>query len=534
MPLMRLFAAILSLVMIGAACTAPDDTADTTVPPPTTAGETTTSTAGTTTTLAPIQTDGIPVILDYSPTVSDVGALLYLLNHPDVDVLAVTLPVAGEAACDLGAEVTLGILALADQSGIPVACDGDVPAGAEPWPSEFLTGQENLTAGLPATDQQADSRPAHQLIADIATASVDPVTIVAVAPLTNLARFVERHPDAVGSVGELAIMGGAVDAPGNVTGTNAEWNIWVDAVAAGVVFSSDLPITLVPLDATNDVPVPGSWPSDLAAAEQSPSIQYLADVVDRFPGTTAGFFYLWDELAAAAVTGGATINFVQEPLSVPADGDQRGVTIRDSAGASANIATGVVDPDAFSEHFLSTLAGAPFERAQLVSIEPPATVDTSTPTDAVLAYWLNAAIEGDVDAAGGVVADDAPWMSFWASPDAFVEGSAPFRASDVALECVATGSTATCEMVWNDLWIGPNPDLDGGHVRAQAVVEDGVITEFLDLTFDAPISEAFMLHLEWLQANRPEEFQASCPFDPTVPSCGELLVDTVEEWVANR
>lgn len=52
----------------------------------------------TTTTTAPIDTSGpIPVIVDYSPTVSDIGGLMYLLAHPDVDVIAISLPVTGEA-----------------------------------------------------------------------------------------------------------------------------------------------------------------------------------------------------------------------------------------------------------------------------------------------------------------------------------------------------------------------------------------------------------------------------------------------------
>jgi hypothetical protein len=59
------------------------------------------------------------VIVDYSPTVSDVGGLVYLLAHPSVDVVAVTLPGTGEAGCDLGIEVTLGILAMFNEAEIP-------------------------------------------------------------------------------------------------------------------------------------------------------------------------------------------------------------------------------------------------------------------------------------------------------------------------------------------------------------------------------------------------------------------------------
>jgi inosine-uridine nucleoside N-ribohydrolase len=92
------------------------------------------------------------VIVDYSPTVSDVGALLYLLTSPDVEVVAITLPVTGEARCDLGMEVTLGVLALLGREDVPVACDPDRPEDAGEWPIEFLTGMDSLS------DWSADSR----------------------------------------------------------------------------------------------------------------------------------------------------------------------------------------------------------------------------------------------------------------------------------------------------------------------------------------------------------------------------------------
>jgi inosine-uridine nucleoside N-ribohydrolase len=214
-----------------------------------------------------------PVIVDYSPTVSDVGALLYLLSHPDVEVLAITLPVTGEAGCELGLEVTLGILAMFERDGIPVACDPERPQGAEEWPAEFLAGLGNLTFGLPdSSGFGADVRPAHQLIADIAAASDRPPILYAVAPLTNVARALDRHPGVADQLDSIVIMGGAVDVPGNLDeatgyGGDAEWNFWIDVAAAARVLDGEATITLVPLDATNHVPVPGFWQRDLQSTE---------------------------------------------------------------------------------------------------------------------------------------------------------------------------------------------------------------------------------------------------------------------------
>ena len=84
-----------------------------------TAGQSPTTSAATTApgspeTTAPASSAGgrVPVVLDYSPTVSDVAALLYLAEHPDVDLLAVTLAGTGESHCGAGVANTVALLDL--------------------------------------------------------------------------------------------------------------------------------------------------------------------------------------------------------------------------------------------------------------------------------------------------------------------------------------------------------------------------------------------------------------------------------------
>ncbi len=474
-----------------------------------------------------------PVIFDYSPTVSDIGALLYLLSHPQVDLLAVTLPATGEAGCDLGITVTLGILALLNQPDIPVACDPDAPAGAGSWPAEFLAGHEALADGLPATvDLAADQRPAHQVIAEVAAASEQPVILLAVAPLTNVARAFDRHPELVDALARVVIMGGAVDVPGNVPGTDAEWNLWIDVPAARQVIESDTPITVVPLDATNEVPVPGFWPDALRAAPQSPAVSYLRSLVDTFPAVTSGFFYLWDELAASVAAGESFVSSQDETLVVATDdGPRLGATVRNANGTSVQVATAVTDPAAFYEHFLATLARKPVDiPAAPQPLTPPAEVDSTSPPEEVLAYWLDRAIRGD-EAAGSVVAPDAPWVGLGASPDVFVEGSAPYEGADVELACSSSGGVAACDLTWTDRWIIPNPDLDRGNIHVEAEVVDGTIVAFVDFTFGAELTAAFEAHVAWLEANQPQQLAIACGADPAAQACSRLLVDTVDVWL---
>lgn len=314
----------------------------------------------------------IPVIIDYSPTVSDVGGLMYLLAHPDVEVIAVTLPVTGEAGCDLGVAVTLGILAMFDREEIPVACDPEVPAHARTWPAEFLAGQDNLTLGLPTPTTTVSELSAPDLIAAVAADAGRPVVLYAVAPLTNVARALDRHPGLADDLDRIVIMGGAVDAPGNVFDTNAEWNVWIDVPAAADVIASGVPVALVPLDATNFVPVPGFYQGLLDGAEQSDAIVYLSTMVRTFPQVSSGFWYFWDELAASVAAGEEYVTSEEMMIAVVDGGADDGRTARDEGGYAVTVAVATPDPDSFYTDFLSTLAGSPIGTGRVATADEEA------------------------------------------------------------------------------------------------------------------------------------------------------------------
>ncbi len=337
-------------VVVSACASSSEDTTTTSV-----VEASTTSTAVTVDLSGPIQ-----VIVDYSPTVSDVGGLMYLLAHPDVEVVAISLPVTGEAGCDLGAEVTLGILAMFGQEEIPVACDPEISGHARSWPSEFLVGQENLSFGLPASAVTASDERASDMIARTAMEAGRPVVIYAVAPLTNVARAFDTHPDLAGVVERIVIMGGAVDVPGNVEGANAEWNLWVDVPAAAAVIGSGVPVTLVPLDATDFVPIPVWYQRALSEARQTDAIVYLERMVRLFPAVTFGFYFMWDELAAS-VAAGETYATTKEMSVFVVEGGPDDGSAASGEGNPVTVAIGVDDPDAFYADFLSTLAGSPVE-----------------------------------------------------------------------------------------------------------------------------------------------------------------------------
>ena len=102
--------------------------------------------------------------------------------------------------------------------------------------------------------------PAAKLIAETVSKSKQPVTIFISGSHTNLAEALRLEPGIAANIRDVYIMGGSVNIPGNIhsdwpefDNKTAEWNIWVDPLAASEVFSSGLPLHLVPLDATRQV-----------------------------------------------------------------------------------------------------------------------------------------------------------------------------------------------------------------------------------------------------------------------------------------
>jgi purine nucleosidase/pyrimidine-specific ribonucleoside hydrolase len=190
-----------------------------------------------------------------------VTALLYFLIDPYFDVQAVTVSY-GEAHPDLFAGHILQLLAGLGRADIPVGAGEPTPLeGNNAFPDSWRQASDTFWGiVLPPASVKSDSVPAAKLIADTINCSPEPVLVFVSGSHTNLAEALRLNPEIAGNIREVYIMGGSVYEPGNIKSdwpaidnSLAEWNIWVDPVAAAEVFSSGLPLHLVPLDATGQV-----------------------------------------------------------------------------------------------------------------------------------------------------------------------------------------------------------------------------------------------------------------------------------------
>ena len=294
---------------------------------------------------------GVPVVLDYSPTVSDAGALLYLAAHPGVDLLAVTLPSTGEADCEPGARITRSLLAIAGRDDVPVGCGEPVPAdGRNAWPAEWRADANHLPGVvLPGVPDEAP-RDAEQLLTEVLDDTEEPVTIVAVGPLTNLALLLADEPAMIHQIERVVTMGGAVHVAGNVEAApRAEWNYHVDPAATRDVLASGVDVLVVPLDATDDLP----WTSSLVSrigASVHPVARVEHQIVSSRPSLDG--IFLWDELAAVAALEPSVVTTESITLSVAPDGS----LIVSPDGAPVTVAV-AADIDATTTELLRVLNG---------------------------------------------------------------------------------------------------------------------------------------------------------------------------------
>jgi purine nucleosidase len=215
------------------------------------------------------------VVLDVDPGIDDSLAILLALASPEVDLAAVGVT-GGNCSMEDGVRNALSVLALGGRPDLPVCAGVALPLIRPPFTAPETHGDRGLGyARLSDSPVPPANEHAVDLIIREIMAAPGEVTLVAIAPLTNVALAVRKEPRIVQAVREVIIMGGALRADGNTTSL-AEFNFFVDPHAAHIVLQSGMPITLLPWDVTKDILLMQSDVDRLAAIE-SPVSRFIAD-----------------------------------------------------------------------------------------------------------------------------------------------------------------------------------------------------------------------------------------------------------------
>jgi pyrimidine-specific ribonucleoside hydrolase len=293
----------------------------------------------------------IPIIVDDDGSPDGVIALLFFLSNPQFDVKAVTVS-PGEAHPDLFASHVKRLLVAVGKSGIPVGIGRATPLeGDNAFPEPWRQGSDDFWGiSLPDSPSGSEPVPAAELIVQIVSGSDKPVSIFISGTHTNLAEALRLDPAIREQIGDVFVMGGSIYVPGNIesewpsiSNNVAEWNIWVDPVAAREVFASGLPLHIMPLDGTNQVTWTRSdahaW-ADSETSEGSLAASVLGSMLDAWSGDRV---YIWDLAAAVALTDSRLCP--QTPLALDIEtepGPQQGRTVISDGPANTEVC---LEPD---------------------------------------------------------------------------------------------------------------------------------------------------------------------------------------------
>ncbi len=277
----------------------------------------------------------IDLIIDTDSAIDDWWAILFLLMHPEVNVLAITVVATGEAHGLAGAKNIAKLCALVGKLDIPIAYGQAKPlSGDNAFPDDIRKGVDRMMRiSLPDHPNPCIGDNAVELLRQ--TLSRQSATVLAIGPHTNLAKFCKDHSKLWSKIERLVVMGGAVKAGGNIKillpnmrdeDDVAEWNIYCDPLAAKIVFDSGVPIELVPLDLTNDHPIKPDFVDAVNARREYPCLDFVAQTFERIrvewgDNVADNGCYYWDIVAAFVVL-----------LRSHVSSDVKGMTVDETTG----------------------------------------------------------------------------------------------------------------------------------------------------------------------------------------------------------
>ncbi|MDX1692741.1 MAG: nucleoside hydrolase [Ketobacteraceae bacterium] len=199
-----------------------------------------------------------------------------------------------------------------------------------------------------------------------AVANNDPLTLVICCPLTLLSSVLKKSPGLAEGIRQLIWMGGAVDGehgnldpdtvPADIANPYAEWNVFWDPYAVAWIFEhTDFPITLFPLNVTNQAPLAPAFMDQLKHQASIAPLSRLAWegyqlVLDQ------PFYRMWDVTTVAYLERPELFS-KPEPrrLAIITDGFYQGTLIESDQGRALDVVLNIDNRAAFYHYLLDRL-----------------------------------------------------------------------------------------------------------------------------------------------------------------------------------
>lgn len=330
------------------------------------------------------------VLIDTDVDFDDYLAMLYLLKHPAIKVTGITVTGTGDVHLTPGVRNVSNMLTLLNDANVlktPVAGGAKAPMiYSNTFPgSERDAANQHYQAPFPATNPNPTIADAQTFLRDYFINSTSPTTLLCIGGGSNYGRLFEsakNDPELRAALDKnltrIVMMGGNLlpqfvtpGAQGNIqptmqptpyyTNKVAEWNIFIDVRGAKEIFSSGIPITLVALNATSQVPITTAFVEKLAQIK-NPVAEFLTTVLasSTIVGGIDKYLDFWDPLAACVLTDPSLVTTQKFSLRVEQEldeeDDKSGMIIVDNInGHSIDVALSA-NADAVYSDYLKIIA----------------------------------------------------------------------------------------------------------------------------------------------------------------------------------
>lgn len=192
------------------------------------------------------------VIIDCDPGIDDALAIILALKSKEIEVIGITT-VSGNVESLQGAKNALKVLKLLGRLDIPVYLGESKPIKRKLVTAQDTHGEDGLGETFL---EEVSSEYIRENGVDFILNTLkneENVSIIALGPLTNLCRAIEKDSETFHRVKEIVSMGGAYKSHGNCSPV-AEFNYWVDPHGAREFLKKfNGEFTMVGLDVTREI-----------------------------------------------------------------------------------------------------------------------------------------------------------------------------------------------------------------------------------------------------------------------------------------
>ena len=184
---------------------------------------------------------------DIGDDIDDTWALVALLNSPELDVKLITTAVGDT---ELKAKLVAKVLQVAGRTDIPIGIG--VPAGKTPCAQQGWVQDFDMSAYKGTVHKDGVGA-----LIETVMKSEQPITIIAVGPLPNIAAALEREPAIATKAKYIGMQGSIRIGYEGKKGAAAEYNAKASAKETQKVFEADWDKTITPLDTCGIVKLEG-------------------------------------------------------------------------------------------------------------------------------------------------------------------------------------------------------------------------------------------------------------------------------------